>query len=116
MYNSNQFKFMKAFLDLYWTIQNFITDNSFIGIPLDIFAHFFASMFITLGLLKVKVSIKRTFVVILVIALIKECIDWKYNTRHTGEERFYESIKDIFVTMIYPSILWYIRSRRKTKN
>jgi hypothetical protein len=113
---SNQFKFMKSFLDLYWTIQNFITDNSLIGIPLDIFAHFFASMFLSLGLLKIKFSIKRAFVVIFVIAFIKECIDWKYNTRHTGEERFYESLKDIFVTMIYPSILMYIRSKNKVES
>lgn len=116
MSQSIQLKFMKTIIDTYWTIQNYITDHTFIGIPLDMIAHFIVATLLTLVLLKLKLTIKRTFIIVFIVASIKECVDWKFQTRLTPSQLKLESIKDIIVTVSYPGIIWYIRSRKNRKS
>lgn len=93
----------------YIELQEFINANSFAGIPLDILAHFFVSALITILLLKLKVRFKFTFFIILLIAILKEILDWH---RQVSPEVL-ESAKDILVTLLYPIIIYKIADRKK---
>ena len=80
----------------------FISHNSFFGIPLDILAHLFMGAFFSVLLLKKTKSYLITFSFILFIALTKEYYDQNVMTN-----TLQENIKDIIVTLV-PFLFLYL--------
>ncbi len=102
---------LQAIFNSYVEIQEFINDNTFIGIPLDILAHFFVSAILSIFLLALRIRFSITFCIILFIAIIKEILDWH---RQVNPD-FFESLKDIVITLIYPVIIYKINERKNKK-
>lgn len=80
----------------------FISHNSFFGIPLDIIAHLFVGAFIAIFFINRTKNYLITFSFILFIALTKEYYDQNVMTN-----TLQENIKDIVVTLM-PLLLLYL--------
>lgn len=86
-------------------IFSYITKNSLFGIiPLDILAHGIVGYIIIVFLLKKKVKFIKAYLVVLFIAVLKESIDASFFPVPVEE-----TVKDIVVTMIFPSVLSLVR-------
>lgn len=66
--------------------------------PLDILCHLMVGMLVSKKLIKDKKKPWKAFFVVLVLAILKECFDY-FRINFT----IMESIKDIIVTMTYPT-------------
>lgn len=100
---------MQELNSFYWTLQKYISDHTFAGIPLDIIAHITVAAFITVVLLKMHLRLVYVVLIVFSIAIIKEIIDWQFQVKVSADESF----KDIVVTMLYPMLISYLRTRRK---
>ena len=78
-------------------------------VPLDILAHLFSGILLCIFLLKMRIPFYLVFSMIFLLALGKEAIDY---TRMV-EVDYFESLKDIAVTLAYPLILSMARWRKK---
>lgn len=92
-------------MNYYKSTLGYISKKQLFGfIPLDVICHGVIGTLITVIGLKKKWSFKKTFSLVLFLALFKELQDSFVMTYH-----WTESIKDIFVTIIYPVILYGAR-------
>lgn len=78
----------------------YISNTKIAGIiPLDIVMHLFVAYLIMVILLKCNVKIIRAYLIVLVLSLFKEVFDSFSLTNVIGE-----NIKDLLVSMIFPTI------------
>ena len=86
----------------------YINSNTFIGIPLDIIAHFFVGMiFIVLGLL-LNIKFSHLLFGLFVLTSVKEIRDILYYS-----SPLLENIKDYFFSFLYALILIPVRIKLK---
>lgn len=94
----------------YFELQNFVDDTILWGwLPLDIPAHFFIGAAFTVILLKLKFKFRQVYMTIFVLALSKELWDYFF----AGHANWIESLKDLFVTCAYPTVLAGIRKIKR---
>jgi uncharacterized BrkB/YihY/UPF0761 family membrane protein len=88
----------------------YINQNDIFGVSLDIFAHFFVGMFITIVGLMLRISFSVVLIFLFGIELTKELSDYlNYNSPIS------ENIKDFFFTFLYPLILAPVRIHLKNE-
>ena len=84
-----------------YSILGYISETSIYSIKLDIIAHLSIGTLIYLLCLK-RFSIKKSFLILIILTLSKEIHDQGVSTNTLGE-----NIKDIFFSLLIPVILIY---------
>lgn len=90
---------------------SYINDNSFLGIPMDVVAHFMVGAFIVISGLMFRIPFGAVLVVLFTLTTAKEVRDFLvYNSPLD------ENIKDYFFSFLYPLILTPVRMSLKGEN
>lgn len=89
----------------------YISNTKIAGtIPLDIVMHLFVAYFIMIILLKCNIKIIRAYLIVLTLSLFKEVFD-SFSLTNTIDE----NIKDLLVSMIFPTIQLLISFSKKSE-
>jgi phosphatidylserine synthase len=95
----------KMLLGQIQNLNEYISHNQFMGVPLDIPAHLLVGAIMAVFLLKMTKNKRTILLLILSIALMKEAYDQEIMTN-----TLQENIKDTVVTMLIPLVIVFFQS------